>query len=263
MTAPTPNLERLLAWLQDQPEPCGTERASWCAERLAEADAKGQCPDHRWELRADAMVRCRMRHDGLCRVQHTTVDDVRWVVERRETRAAQIGIPRNLWAVLTVNDVPGRLDSTTAVEAVEGFPADGALFLVLSGPAGTGKTCGAASWLWRRRHVQGSLFVRASELRRANWFDRDAVATVFAAPALVLDDLASELRGSDWNCKLDELVCRRDADELVTLATTNLPPEQLRAAVGDRAWDRIVGCGRIVECVGPSLRQKKTTETTP
>lgn len=261
MTAPTtPNVERLLAWLQEQPEPCGAERARWCAERLAEADAESQSAEHRWELRADAVSRCRMRCDGLCRVQHTTVDDVRWVVERRETRAAQIGIPRNLWGTVAVNDVPGRLERTAAVEVVASFPADGALFLVLSGPAGSGKTCAAAFWLWLRRHVQGALFVRAAELRRANWFDHGAVALVLGAPLLVLDDLAAELHGSDWNCKLDELISRRDADELVTVATTNLPPEQLRAAVGDRAWDRLTGRGGVVECVGPSLRQRRQPE---
>lgn len=178
------------------------------------------------------------------------------VFPAREVVAQRIGIPRNLWPVLTVNDAPGALDTTSAVEAVASWQA-GDLFLVLAGPAGTGKTTAAANWLWRRRHVEGALFIRAAEVRRLNWFDSDAVARVLGAPLLVCDDLGAELSGSDWPAKVDELISRRDADESGTIVTTNLVPDQLRATLGARAMDRITGRGRIVECVGPSLRQKK------
>ena len=170
----------------------------------------------------------------------------------RDTKAT-MGIPRNLWSALT-RAAPKT--STVALRAVRGFAHGGDVFLALLGPVGTGKTFAACCWLWEQRG-RGNLYVSSQELRRRNWFDTAQVDPVFTAPHLILDDCGMEFPGSDWPAKLDELVTRRDSDELPTVLTSNWPPEAFRQAVGDRAWDRITGRGRIVECVGPSLRQKK------
>lgn len=71
---------------------------------------------------------------------------------------------------------------------------------------------------------------------------------------LILDDLGLE-RPTDWTAeRLYALVNRRWLEERPTIATTNLSPEKLEEAVGERMFSRLAGNAVTIGISGPDRR---------
>lgn len=115
--------------------------------------------------------------------------------------------------------------------------------LILAGSIGTGKTYAALA-VAREKH-RGGLSVAFwpmvelwDALRPGG--DPDLIGDVCHVDVLVLDDLGAE-KPSDWTAeRLFLIVNRRALDQRPIIATSNLIGKDLRAAVGDRVYDRLV-----------------------
>lgn len=142
-------------------------------------------------------------------------------------------------------------------------------WLVLHGPYGAGKSAlaiGAAAELLRRSDVQSARFaavpklldtLRATYDRDAPQRERDVMVQLEESGLLVLDDLGAE-RNTDWATeRLFVLLNERHDYHRRTIVTSNLPPDELAAHIGERTMWRIaeLARGHIVSLVGcPNLR---------
>jgi len=126
--------------------------------------------------------------------------------------------------------------------------------LVLGGPVGCGKSV-AGTW-WALRAPVVPLFLRASTFAATSRYDAKHRATVFAAPALVLDDLGAEYlddKGS-FLVDLDELFDTYYSNRRPLLITTNLDRRQFGQRYGARVCDRLRESGAFWETKSGSLR---------
>lgn len=166
----------------------------------------------------------------------------------REARWNQVP-NRFRWARLADLDIAWRGD-------VAGWAADAGPRpnLVLFGPTGTGKSHAAVAAA-RLRFDAGDevafwpVVELLDGLRPGSDLDVwDRV--VYDVDCLVLDDLGAS-RATEWTDeRLYALVNRRWLDERPIIVTTNLPPDALCDAVGERMFSRILGSGAVVLGVG-------------
>jgi DNA replication protein DnaC len=71
---------------------------------------------------------------------------------------------------------------------------------------------------------------------------------------LVLDDLGAA-KGTEWNEEINyRLINYRYEHQLPTLVTTNVPPKNLQAALGERVASRLVEMAHRVVITGPDRR---------
>lgn len=126
--------------------------------------------------------------------------------------------------------------------------------LVLFGPTGTGKSHAAVAAARLRFDLGDEVaFWPVVELLDGlrpgsdlDIWDR----VVYDTDCLVLDDLGAS-RATEWTDeRLYALVNRRWLDERPTVVTTNLDPDALAPAIGERMFSRIVGSGALVLGVG-------------
>lgn len=152
------------------------------------------------------------------------------------------------------------LDAMTpvVVDALTAWSVDPSTNLVLAGPVGVGKT-GAGLAAVRPSVMAGASFQfwPVTELLAA--LRPDGVAgiskVVAATGVLMIDDLGSE-RGTDWTDEqLFSIVNRRTIDQTPTIVTTNLEPKDLRAAVGERTYSRVVGGATVIRMTGNDRRR--------
>lgn len=131
--------------------------------------------------------------------------------------------------------------------------------LVLLGAVGTGKTHAAIAAV-RAAHDAGldvafwPLVELLDALRPGS--DAGTFADLADVDRLIVDDLGSE-RATDWTDeRVYALINRRWLEQLPTVATTNLEPEQLREALGPRVYSRLVGNDAVVlRLSGPDRRR--------
>jgi len=126
--------------------------------------------------------------------------------------------------------------------------------LVLYGPTGTGKTHAAVAAARLRfdagDEVQFWPVVELLDGLRPGGDLEVWDRAVTDADTLILDDLGAS-RATDWTDeRLYALINRRWLDERPTIVTTNLAPEDLMTAVGERIASRVLGCGAVVLGVG-------------
>lgn len=166
----------------------------------------------------------------------------------REARWEQIP-NRFRWA--TVGDLtePEARDIRAWAEATGPLPN-----LVLYGPTGTGKTHAAVAAARLRfdagDEVQFWPVVELLDGLRPGGDLEVWDRAVTDADTLILDDLGAS-RATDWTDeRLYALINRRWLDERPTIVTTNLAPEDLMTAVGERIASRVLGCGAVVLGVG-------------
>lgn len=121
--------------------------------------------------------------------------------------------------------------------------------LVLFGPVGVGKSHAAVaaarpSHFDHGQEVRFLPVVELLDLLRPGG-PENALYDLADVDLLVLDDLGSE-RPTEWTAeRLYALINRRWLEERPTVATTNLEPDPLRDAVGERVFSRLVGNGSV------------------
>jgi DNA replication protein DnaC len=72
---------------------------------------------------------------------------------------------------------------------------------------------------------------------------------------LLIDDLGTE-RANEWTGeRLYAVVNRRWLADLPTIATSNLEPEQLEEALGERTYSRLVGGALVLRIAGQDRRR--------
>jgi DNA replication protein DnaC len=193
--------------------------------------------------------------------------DPHWLSELRDTAAKQASrIPaRYADATVTHPDVATwvhalvdivRRERRTVPRIVTG-PS-----LLLVGGTGSGKTHAAygairaigssgagCSWLvTTAADLYGALRPRP-KVDSEDEFDRYARAGL-----LVLDDLGAA-KGTEWNEEINyRLVNYRYERQLPTIVTTNVPPKNLQAALGERVASRLVEMAQRVVLQGPDRR---------
>lgn len=126
--------------------------------------------------------------------------------------------------------------------------------LVLLGPVGTGKTVAAAYALAR----EPGRYVTARDLSvrfNGDWRNAEWCHALRRTRLLVIDDLGAET--ADSREAVQELINDRQVAGALTIFTGNLSPAQFLERIGARAADRINQIGAIVECKGPSMRQRR------
>jgi DNA replication protein DnaC len=137
--------------------------------------------------------------------------------------------------------------------------------LLLLGPVGVGKTHAAVA-ATRRQHFDHGVDVRflpvvelLDMLRPGG--PEGALYDLADTDLLVLDDLGSE-RPTEWTAeRLYALINRRWLEARPTVCTTNLEPDPLREAVGERVFSRLVGNGAVVlRLTGHDRRRKRRGE---
>lgn len=128
-----------------------------------------------------------------------------------------------------------------ALRVVEEFLADEQRrWLVLSGGKGVRKTGSAVVMLGRIDH---GAFVRAVDLKRIAFDDKNRFAEIERARAVVLDDLGWEGRERDekgyWDTAFNGLADSWYGSRAKVIVTCNLTREQLRADYDERVIDRL------------------------
>lgn len=136
--------------------------------------------------------------------------------------------------------------------------------VLLLGPVGVGKTFAALAAA-RDRHAEGDTVafwpvvelldaLRPSANVARSPADHDDVAGAYTVGVLVLDDLGAE-RPTEWTAeRLYALINRRWLEERPTIVTSNLAPDVLREAIGERMYSRIADGAVGLHLVGPDRR---------
>lgn len=144
----------------------------------------------------------------------------------------------------------------SAIARVRDWKCEDKSILVLSGPAGCGKTVAAAWWAIRQNWAPA--FVRASTFAASSRYDRETREEWFDAPALVLDDLGTEyldVKGS-FLVDLDELLDVFYGNAKPLLITTNADVIAFKTRYGERVSDRVRECGSWFAMRDASMRGK-------
>jgi hypothetical protein len=187
--------------------------------------------------------------DDLADARHVSIEAARddlWrrIVPQRHHGATLDGLPDGIAAV--VRDWSDR-------------PAGRSL--VLLGSVGSGKTWAALA-ACRPAHDRGldvaywptGLLL---DVLRPGSTTQVEIADVIDVDRLVLDDLGME-RPTDWTAeRLDLIIDGRWREERPTVVTSNLSPEDLRAQIGERSFDRIMGDAVLIRLTGRSRRRTR------
>ena len=182
-------------------------------------------------------------------------------IARQEIRRARRGdwnttVPRR-FRDARLDDLEGRAGHA---DLVAWSRADEPSNLVLLGPVGVGKTHAAVAAV--RPHFgdgAGLLFVLVGEmLDRLDWRRADShtyMDTLMSVDLLAVDDLGTE-RPNEWTAeRLYTVVNRRWLDDLPTVATTNLEPDELTSVIGERTFSRLIGGALVLRLAGHDRRR--------
>ena len=160
------------------------------------------------------------------------------------------GIPPDKAALLSAPE------NTEALRAVGEFLRSPALFLMLVGDLGVGKTIAA----WWGVAQRGGRYVTAMELVRAGSFDRDFWESLRTAPFVAIDELGMEaVDQSGWFlANLYDLLDHRLSRSRKTALLSNLDAAAFKArycsGTMERLYERLKTQGEFVALAGESLR---------
>jgi DNA replication protein DnaC len=138
--------------------------------------------------------------------------------------------------------------------------------LVVLGPVGTGKTylaCALARAAAERgietRYESVPRYLREI---RDTWGARDRRESQVFRPAasvklLVLDEIGAGVEVTNDSWRVHELVAERYDRALPTVFVSNLRPDELKAAIGDRAYDRMRDESTQLNLLGLSRRKAR------
>lgn len=213
------------------------------------------------ELLAEARDRLARRpaiEDGdelapasLAQVRQQGVDEL------RQARWGAVIPSRFMWATLDdFADQPDAHKLLTEWVAIRGPVPN----LVMLGEVGTGKTHAAvAACRAAHDHGQEVRFLPVVELldQLRPGGPEHAYESLADVDRLIVDDMGSE-RPTDWTSeRMGALINRRWMEERPTIATTNLEPKELEAALGVRTYSRLVGSDAVVVRLGGPDRRRK------
>ena len=156
------------------------------------------------------------------------------------------GVPERILKNLFSQEEP--LIDTRAVKWVREFSVQPreAWVLVLSGGKGTGKSTGAAVWLYDNVPPDGSpsyttrYWWSGTRIARTNGYAKE-FEKMLQHKFMVIDDLGVEYLDKNGNFlqRLDELIDERYSNFKRTIITTNLNVEAFQNRYGDRVTDRM------------------------
>ncbi len=177
--------------------------------------------------------------------------------EVKQERAAKLrsfekaGWPKRALEAAEVADL-----AKPAIVRIAAWKPEAECVIVLSGPAGCGKTVAAAKWALTKSWAPA--FLRATTFAASSRYDHERRSAWLEASALVLDDLGAEYADAKGNflVDLDELVDTFYGDKRPLLITTNCTSDEFKARYGGRVIDRIRECGSWFSVNGESLRRK-------
>lgn len=182
--------------------------------------------------------------------------DVRNEETELETRKRMVtfGVPVKDVEAIAVKG----LEDSIAMQHAREFEGAKQYILILSGPAGSGKTTAAANWLVRAGPILAAakfglklhppMFITATRLFRASRYDTDLMDTIEKARKLVVDDIGTEYSDQKGfvTSFVDGLFNSRYEHLLPTVFTTNLRVDDFKARYGERVARRIRRVGKFV-----------------
>lgn len=180
----------------------------------------------------------------------------------RDQRLAawQRAIPRRFWAA----DLAGGIDPRVTDDLSEWAALETPPNLLILGPVGPGKTWAAVAALRpfffasTEQPTKLLSFAPVGEMLdglRPGGPDGE-IERLCQVQRLLVDDIGSE-RATDWTAeRMFTVINRRWLEERPTITTSNLSPEDLEAAVGERTFSRLVGSDALVLTMrGPDRRR--------
>ncbi|NKF21555.1 ATP-binding protein [Solimonas marina] len=215
----------------------------------------GEYPSYRFAGRQTGCPRCA--DDKLRKDQH--LRNVALEAERFAARLKQVGIPPRY--------ADAHLDEVDQAEAIRAWlraaRAGKSGALVVLGHTGTGKThlaCAAA-----RYAIEQGMAARYTTVPRylrqiaETWGVRGVTERAVHQPLvdaelLVLDELGAGRAGENDTWRVHDLIADRYDEARPTILISNLTPNELRAVIGDRAYDRIREDCVQINLVGESRR---------
>jgi DNA replication protein DnaC len=152
---------------------------------------------------------------------------------------------------------------TPAIKVMDEIDDETDRCIVLAGPTGTGKTHPMIAGFRRFAvwHRSKCVYWTFAALVRAliNDGSDEVLEHAVEADLLAIDDMGSTYMKPDGVAEagIEEIVVEREANEALTLLTTNLTLIQFRDVFGDRIADRIAGdWGDWHAVTGESMRKK-------
>lgn len=234
----------------------------WDLTRPAARALVGQRPDP--EAISSRVMAIRDKAEGAGRIR-TAAEQRAMDADRRARQHQSDEQVQARLAEVLLEGVPTRFRDAAVTnigvrrwvdEVVSGHTTES---LVLLGGVGTGKTSEAFA-AWRavvtgtKRPGQWVTVPDLLEGMRPGRPERVDFTTLQRCPLLLVDDLAAE-RESEWTTEvLYRLLDYRYAWCLPTVITSNVPPAEVRAKLGDRIASRLNGMGRTVTLDGPDRR---------
>lgn len=141
--------------------------------------------------------------------------------------------------------------------------ATGGLWLI--GPPGAGKTHLGAAMVNDLIHVQNTAAImlsgraivrrlRATWNRESGLTEQDVLDQIASMPLLVLDEVGVGSGTEVEHAQIFDVVDARYELGRPTVVLSNLTPEQIKVAIGHRAYDRLREGARVHTCNWPSRR---------
>lgn len=199
--------------------------------------------DEQWKEHDNAIA--------IIRRENKQISDAARVSTVLEEMVSRDGWPRRAIEMAVAADL-----TRSAIVKLAELDTSDRNIIVVSGPAGCGKTVGVAWWALQRK--ASTKFVRASTFAATSRYDRDERQQWLRANALVLDDAGAEYSDTKGSLMvdLDELIDTFYGDRRPLMITTNCNSAEFKVRFGERISDRLRECGRWVTVEGGTLRRR-------